>query len=92
VRVETGSLDFVRTRRRTFDFGLVNILAKIIIQLCDEELAEIVIPGGLLICAGLIDTQESEVRKALEVGGLSVIDRIQDKDWVGLVCRRESRY
>jgi len=90
VCVEAGSLDVVRTRLRTFDFVLVNILAKIIIQLCDEGLAEIVNPGGLLMCAGLIDTQESEVREALERVGLHVIDRMQDKDWVGLVCQRES--
>ncbi len=90
VRVETASLDFAGTRLQTFDLVLVNILAKIIIQLCDEGLAEIIKPGGLMVGAGLIDTQESEVRNALEGVGLIVIDRIQDKDWVGLVCRRES--
>ena len=72
-----------------FDFALVNILAKTIIQLCDEGLAQIISPAGVVSFAGLIDTQEDEVRGALARAGFAVIDRAQDKDWVGLVCRRE---
>ena len=87
VRVEAGSLG---AARQTFDFALVNILAKTIIQLCDEGLAEIVGPSGLMVLAGLIDAQEDEVRDTLARVGLSVIDRMQAKDWVGLVCRRET--
>lgn len=91
VRVESGSLDFVRAQPEPFHFALVNILAKIIVQLCEEGLEEMMRPGGRMVCAGLIDTQEEEVRDALERAGLVVIDRLQDKDWVGLVCRRESQ-
>ena len=72
-----------------FDFALVNILAKTIIQLCDEGLAQIISPAGVVAFAGLIDTQEDEVRGALARAGFAVIERAQDKDWVGLVCRRE---
>lgn len=101
VRVEAGSLESLRPITNapslstwgagiaTFDFALVNILAKIIIQLCTDGLAEKVNPGGLAVFAGLIDTQESEVRESLERVGLSVIERVQDKDWVGLIARRE---
>jgi ribosomal protein L11 methyltransferase len=95
VRVAAGSLNAARQTLRlrsgqAVDFALVNILAKTIIQLCDEGLAEIIDPGGLAAFAGLIDTQEDEVRETLARVGLNVIDRMQDKDWVGLVCRREA--
>ena len=70
-----------------FDLLLVNILAKIIVELCGQGLGEVVKPGGLAIFAGLIDTQEAEVREALKRVGLVVIERTQEKDWVGLVCQ-----
>jgi ribosomal protein L11 methyltransferase len=69
-----------------FDILLVNILAKIIVELCGQGLGEVVKPGGLAVFAGLIDTQEAEVREALKRVGLVVIERTQEKDWVGLVC------
>jgi ribosomal protein L11 methyltransferase len=69
-----------------FDILLVNILAKIIVELCAQGLGEVVKPGGLVVFAGLIDTQEAEVREALKRAGLAVIERMQGKDWVGLVC------
>jgi len=72
-----------------FDILLVNILAKIIIEMCGEGLGDVVRPGGLALFAGLIDTQEAEVREALERSGLDVIERTQEKDWVGLVCRKK---
>ena len=72
-----------------FDILLVNILAKIIIEMCGEGLGDVVRPGGLALFAGLIDTQEAEVREALERSGLDVIERMQEKDWVGLVCRKK---
>jgi len=88
VIVEAGSLAEVKRRRLAFDLVLVNILAKTIVELCDEGLAETINPGGQIVCAGLIESQEDEVREALERAGLEVIERFQDKDWVGLACRR----
>jgi ribosomal protein L11 methyltransferase len=97
VQVEQGSLaqiskDALCNDGPEFGILLVNVLAKIIIELCEQGLGEVVKPGGLAIFAGLIDTQEAEVREALKRVGLVVIDRTQEKDWVGLVCQSlESR-
>jgi ribosomal protein L11 methyltransferase len=71
-----------------FDILLVNILAKIIVELCGEGLGDAVRPGGLAVLAGLVDTQENEVREALARVGLDVIERTREKDWVGLVCQK----
>lgn len=102
VRVEQGSLaqisnikcqitkDVLRPQDGDFSFDvlLVNILAKVIVELCKQGLGDVVKPGGLAVFAGLIDTQEAEVREALEHAGLAVLERMQEKDWVGLVCSR----
>jgi len=88
VCVEHGSLETIGGR--AFEFALVNILAQIIIQLCAQGLADTIEPGGTVMFAGLIDAQEKEVREALEGVGLRVMERVQDGDWVGLICRRNS--
>jgi len=87
VRVEAGSLAAAQAQP-AFDFALVNILAKTIVQLCEAGLAEIVRPAGVIVLAGLIESQEGEVREALARAGLTVFDRVQAEDWIGLVCRR----
>jgi ribosomal protein L11 methyltransferase len=96
VRVEQGSLAQISNLKSqiskesgAFDILLVNILAKIIIELCGQGLGEVVRPGGLAVFAGLIDTQEVRVREALERVGLQVIERTREKDWVGLVCNKQ---
>jgi len=86
VRVEQGTLADASTSG--FDLALVNILAKVIVELCGEGLGAAVRPGGLAVFAGLIDTQEAGVRAALEQVGFEVMERSQEKDWVGLVCRK----
>ena len=82
----------LETWNMRFDILLVNILAKIIIELCGEGLGDVVRPGGLAVLAGLIDTQEIEVREALARVGLDVIERTQEKDWVGLVCQKNRKH
>ena len=94
VQVEQGSLAQISNLQSRiskvgdwrFEILVVNILAKIIVELCEQGLGKVVKPGGLAVFAGLIDTQEAEVREALKRAGLAVIERMQGKDWVGLVC------
>jgi len=88
-RVELGSLAEAAANEATYDLIVVNILARVIIQLCEQNLGRVVRSGGLAIFAGLIDTQEFGVREALASQGLRVIDRLQDKDWVCLIARRD---
>ena len=91
VQVEQGSLAQLSTLHSPlstakFDLALVNILASIIVELCGQGLGEVIKPGGLAVFAGLIDIQEAEVCEALKRVGLVVIERTQEKDWVGWVC------
>jgi ribosomal protein L11 methyltransferase len=86
VQVGLGSL--AAANHAAYDLIVVNILAHVIIQLCEQGLGRVVRAGGLAIFAGLIDTQESGVREALASQGFQVIDRLQDKDWVCLIARR----
>ena len=80
-----GSLDLVE--RDQFSLVLVNILAPVIIGMA-PALGQRLTPDGHVIAAGLIESQESEVRDAFGAQGLGVVKRTQEKDWVGLVARR----
>ena len=73
-----------------FELIIVNILARVIIGMCEDGLSDVIRSGGLAIFAGLIDTQEDGVREALQAQGLAVIERLQEKDWVCLIARKQS--
>jgi len=94
ITVELGSLAEAKAaamagRPAGFDLIIVNILARVIIGLCEDGLGRVVRAGGRAIFAGLIDAQEYGVREALQTQGLTVIDRLQEKDWVCLIARKD---
>ncbi|NWF68161.1 MAG: 50S ribosomal protein L11 methyltransferase [Chloroflexi bacterium] len=85
-----GSLDSLLTSARRFDLALVNILARIIIQMCDNHLGEVVRPGGRAIFGGLTLEQADAVEAALRKTGLVPAKRrVQpDGDWVVIEAYR----
>ena len=68
-----------------FDLIAVNILAPVIVGMA-PALAARLAPGGCLIAAGLIDSQENEVVAAFRDQGLQVVNRTQEKDWICLTA------
>ena len=86
VSAELGSLDKAMEK---FELVLVNILARVIIKLASQGLVDRVQPAGLMIASGIIEEQEAEVTAALREHGLEITERLQEKDWVTLIGRRE---
>jgi ribosomal protein L11 methyltransferase len=72
-----------------YDLILVNILAQVICALLDEGLAATLRPGGAVIASGVIDEREPDVRAAFEAAGITVVDRLVERDWVALVGRKD---
>ncbi len=87
-RITVGLGSLAEAAQQTYDLIIVNILARVIIALCEEGLGRVFRSGGRAILAGLIDTQEYGVREALAAQGLRVIDRLQEKDWVCLIAQK----
>ncbi len=73
----------------SYDLVVVNILAKVIVEMAQLGLAKKVCPGGTLIAAGIIAEQEPEVVAALKSVGLALTEQYKTKDWVCLVARRD---
>lgn len=88
ITVQEGSLESVVTSARRFDLILVNILARIIIAMCDQHLGDVVRPGGLAIFSGIIEEQADDVETALRAAGLEPYARRQQGDWVVIEARR----
>lgn len=85
VQVREGSLPDVSGY---YDLVVVNILARVIVELIGEGLAERLRPEAVLITAGITIDSASEVAEAFERGGLELVDQRQQDDWVSLLARR----
>ena len=84
VRVACGSL---QAAPGSYDVVVVNILARVIVDMMQERLAMRVCPEGWLIAAGIIVDQAPEVVASLEQRGLMLAERRQIEDWVCLVAK-----
>ncbi|MEO8398002.1 MAG: 50S ribosomal protein L11 methyltransferase [Chloroflexota bacterium] len=88
ITVQEGSLESIVTSARRFDLIVVNILARIIIEMCGQHLGEVVRPGGLAIFSGIIEEQADDVEAALRTTGLQPYARRLQGDWVVIEARR----
>lgn len=69
---------------------VANILARVIVNLMEAGLAEVVAPGGLLVVSGILEGQAYQVRAAMSMAGLEVVAQERLEDWVAIVGRRGS--
>jgi ribosomal protein L11 methyltransferase len=88
VQVALGSLAELRAAGAQAPLVLANILARVLVNLFDEGLAELVTPGGLMVLSGILESQAFEVRAALQTHGLTLAAQERLEDWVALVARR----
>jgi ribosomal protein L11 methyltransferase len=88
ITAQQGSLENVITSARRFDLVVVNILARIIIMMCDQHLGDTVRPGGKALFSGIILEQAEDVEAALRKTGLEPTARRQEGDWVLIEATR----
>jgi ribosomal protein L11 methyltransferase len=85
VSVRGGSLTEVSG---SYDLVVVNILARVIVEMVQEGLATQMRPGGALIATGIIADQEPEVVAALGQERFALAERQQRDDWICLVAEQ----
>lgn len=85
-----GGLEVVLARGETFDLLLANILAKVIIEMCEQGLGGVVAPGGQAIFSGIILEQADAVETALRAAGLTPTGRRVQGDWVVIEAVRRA--
>jgi ribosomal protein L11 methyltransferase len=84
ITARTGTLEDVLATGQTFDLIVVNILARVIIPMCQQGLGQTVRPDGQAIFSGLILEQVDEVEAALRQSGLQPTARRLQGDWVAI--------
>jgi ribosomal protein L11 methyltransferase len=73
--------------RGPYDLILANILAGPLIDLA-PYFARALVPGGHLVLAGLLTSQETQVRKAAHRAGMRIAERMVNGDWSILWLRK----
>lgn len=73
--------------RGPYDLIMANILAGPLVALA-PEFGKALVPGGHLLLAGLLETQEAAVRAACRKAGLRLAARLVNGDWSILWLRR----
>jgi len=86
--VAQGSLAELLARRAQAPLVLANILARTIVMLLDQGLAQLVAPGGLIILSGILEAQAFEVRAALQTHGLKFMAQEHIEDWVAILAQQ----
>lgn len=78
--VANGMDDPLIQARGPYDLLIANILARPLIELA-PDFAEAVAPGGNVVLAGLLTTQEADVRRAYRRVGFRLARRLERGDW-----------
>jgi len=83
--VEEGSLDYLRNHHVPPLDGIVaNIIAEVIVDMMESDLAAPLKPAGWLVASGIIAPAEAKVRAAFDRCGMQTTDRYQEEAWVTL--------
>ena len=85
--IADGMADPLLTARGPYDLLIANILAGPLIELA-PDFAQALLPGGSLLLAGLLETQEAQVRAACRRAGLRLARRMVNGDWSILWLRK----
>lgn len=75
--------------RAPYDLLIANILAGPLVELA-PDFARVVAPGGHVLLAGLLEAQESRVRRAYRSAGFRLAERMVRGDWSILWLRRRA--
>ncbi|MFC6621367.1 50S ribosomal protein L11 methyltransferase [Novosphingobium panipatense] len=85
--VANGMAHPVLEARGPYDLILANILAGPLVSLA-PDFGKALVPGGHLLLAGLLETQEAAVRAACRKAGLRLAARMVNGDWSILWLRK----
>lgn len=79
------------TARGPYDLIMANILAGPLVSLA-PDFGKALVPGGHLLLAGLLETQEAAVRASCRKAGLRLAARMVNGDWSILWMRKRARH
>ncbi len=85
IDIRIGSIDAVT--EAGFDVILANIIRNTILELLDSMLGKVA-PKGTILFSGLLTADRELIEQALNERGFSVINVLQENDWIGMAAAR----
>ena len=70
-----------------YDIIVANIVADVIIGMA-PMFWEKLVPGGVLICSGILNERADEVRAALETAGFAILSHENSEDWSAFSAKK----
>jgi len=83
-QVKTANL--VDKTGETYDMIAANILTQVILDL-SVDIGRVLNPGGIFICSGIIEKNQSQVAEALQNIGFEIIEVVSQEEWVAITSR-----
>ena len=92
-QVETGLASVREIReghfsRKQVPLVVANILLKILEELFDLGMGDLVSDQGILLLSGILDDQVAEIKEKAKSKGFTCIEQITQGDWCGLAFRK----
>ena len=72
--------------KETYDMVVANILSRVILDLLNE-IDGVLKPGGIFICSGITDKNETQVVTAMRKIGFEILEIISQDEWVAIAGR-----
>jgi ribosomal protein L11 methyltransferase len=69
-----------------YDVAVANIIADVIILLCND-VKKFIKENGVFICSGIILEREEDVKNALENAGYEIINTVHEGEWACIVSK-----
>ena len=70
----------------TYDMVVANILSRVILDLLNE-IDSVLKPGGIFICSGITDKNETQVVTAMRKIGFEILEIVSQDEWVAIAGR-----
>ena len=70
----------------SFQVIVANIVADVIIRLCDD-VAKYLAKGGVFIASGIIEERRDDVLAAMDRQGIEIMEERKNGGWVALACK-----
>jgi len=75
--------DLVDTVTETFQLISANILSEVILVLLDD-VQQVLVPGGILICSGIIEANQQQVVEKMKATGFQILEVRSKEGWVAI--------
>ncbi len=70
-----------------YDVIVANIIADVIIGVCGD-VKQFIADEGVFISSGIIVDRRDDVKKAFDEAGYTIIDEVNEGEWVSFVCKK----